>query len=284
MSTLTDQQFLRYQKQICLDGWSEDIQAKLSERTVLIIGCGGLGNAVALYLAASGVGHLVLVDDDEVELSNLPRQVAYCFDDLGVSKVDALKEAIRQRNSDCQVRVVRRRMTYEQLMLEVTLADVVLDCSDNIATRHQVNRCCNRSEIPLISGAAAGWDGQFCAWDYQVDSSCYHCLYPDDTKVIADRCSSLGIVGPLVGIISCYQSLACLNYLANEHFGFLSSTLYCFNGLSGEWSSFQINRDPKCCVCGNLANGDVGDVGSVSLFDDEVSDGKASCFANKEIV
>ena len=266
MPNLTDQQFLRYQKQIFLDTWSEEVQAKLLDRSVLIIGCGGLGNAAALYLAASGVGHLVLVDDDIVELSNLPRQVAYHFDDLGVSKVDALKKAIDQRNSDCRVRVVRRRMTDEQLMLEVTLADVVLDCSDNMTTRQQVNYCCGRSKVPLISGAAAGWDGQFSIWNYHAGCPCYSCLYPTDTQTFENSCTSMGILGPVAGVVSCYQSLACINYLAEENFGFQSSVLYRFDGRSGEWSIYSVNRVPDCPLCKDR---EIEEECPVSLFIDK---------------
>ncbi|MFA0123802.1 ThiF family adenylyltransferase, partial [Vibrio sp. 10N.261.48.A2] len=175
---LSDFEFIRYQRQIALPEVGEQGQRNLLNSHVLIIGCGGLGNAAALYLAASGVGKIVLVDDDCVDSSNLQRQVAFRENQLGSPKVEALKQQLSELNGRSQVRTINQRMSESQLELEVMLADLVLDCTDNFESRQQVNQACFSAKTPLISGSAIGWKGQFIVFDYQNQKGCYHCLFP----------------------------------------------------------------------------------------------------------
>ena len=251
MSSLTDEQFIRYSKHICLHEWGEKSQIRLLDSSVLVIGCGGLGNHVAISLAASGVGRLVLVDDDQVELNNLPRQISFNMAQVGVAKVDALKATMESQNADCRVRCIKRRMTDEQLMLEVTLADIVIDCSDNMPTRQQINQCCYRCKVPLISGAVTGWEGQFSIWDYAPEQACYSCLFPETSQVqtVTNNCADLGVVAPVVGIIGYYQSLACLQLLTHQEISFSRNRLYRLDGKLGDWSEYSIIADPQCAVC-----------------------------------
>ena len=169
---LSDFEFIRYQRQLALPEVGEQGQRNLLDSHVLVIGCGGLGNAAALYIAASGVGKIVLVDDDCVDSSNLQRQVAFKESQLGSPKVEALKQQLSELNGRSQVRTINKRMTQSQLELEVMLADLVLDCTDNFESRQQVNQACFGSNTPLISGSAIGWKGQFIVFDYQKQKGC----------------------------------------------------------------------------------------------------------------
>tara|TARA_B100001059_G_scaffold33319_1_gene26768 strand:+ start:1391 stop:2170 length:780 start_codon:yes stop_codon:yes gene_type:complete len=246
---LTDFEFVRYQRQIALPEIGEQGQRNLLNGHVLVIGCGGLGNAAALYLAASGIGKIVLVDDDGVDSSNLQRQVAFKESDLGTAKVDALKLQLSELNGRSQVRTINKRMAESQLKLEVMLADVVLDCTDNFATRQQVNQACFEANTPLISGSAIGWKGQFVVFDYQNQQGCYHCLFPFDHHTQTTRCSDSGIIGPVVGTIGNLQALAAIQRIGSGEFQVATHKLKLFDGRSMSWQDLMVTQDIECPVC-----------------------------------
>lgn len=250
---LTDQEFLRYQRQVSLSEVGEAGQYNLSQAHVLIIGCGGLGSAAGLYLAAAGVGKMVLVDDDEVDSSNLQRQIVYREVDLGQEKTNAMREQLKALNSTVNLRTISQRLSEYQLALEVMLADVVLDCTDNIETRQLVNSVCFKQNKPLVSAAAIGWQGQFAVFDYshpeQSNMGCYRCLYPFDELKQASKCSDSGVVGPVVGTLGNYQALATIQKLATGKFHFPTGRLHLFDGLKFEWQAMAIARDKQCLVC-----------------------------------
>lgn len=246
---LSDFEFVRYQRQIALPEIGEQGQRNLLNGHVLVIGCGGLGNAAALYLAASGIGKIVLVDDDCVDSSNLQRQVAFKESDLGTAKVDALKLQLSELNGRSQVRTINKRMAESQLKLEVMLADVVLDCTDNFTTRQQVNQACFEANTPLISGSAIGWKGQFVVFDYQNQQGCYHCLFPFDHHPQTTRCSDSGIIGPVVGTIGNLQALAAIQRISSGEFQVATQQLKLFDGKSMNWQNLMVTQDIECPVC-----------------------------------
>lgn len=249
---LTDKQFLRYQRQVALPEIAEIGQARLGDSHVLIIGCGGLGSAASLYLASAGVGKLVVVDDDEVDSSNLQRQVIYREQDLQVAKVQATVRQLNELNSMVQVRAINKRLDKAQLQLEVMLADVVLDCSDNMPTRQLINQVCFEQDTPLISAAAIGWQGQFAVFDYQTtvdDKACYRCLYPFDEVKQEKSCTDSGVVGPVVGTLGNYQALAAIQRLSTGMFHVKPFQLHLFDGLRMQWQIMSIQKDKQCQVC-----------------------------------
>ncbi|KII78642.1 HesA/MoeB/ThiF family protein [Vibrio renipiscarius] len=249
---LPDSLFERYQRQIGLLEIGERGQESLIASHILVIGCGGLGSAATLYLAAAGVGRLVLVDDDVLEESNLQRQVAYRQTDLGKSKVAALTVQLQDLNSNVAVRTLNQRLSDEQLGLEIMLADLVLDCSDNLTTRQQVNRLCYQQNRPLVSAAAIGWQGQFSVFDYKDEAPCYRCLIPFDEMPQKSKCNDMGVVGPVVGTLGNYQALAAIQKLATGQFLVKPNHLHLFNGQSMEWQTIEIVHDRECHVCANL--------------------------------
>ncbi|KJR37587.1 molybdopterin-synthase adenylyltransferase MoeB [Vibrio navarrensis] len=253
---LSNDLFLRYQRQIALEEVGESGQLRLSEASVLLIGCGGLGCAAALYLAGAGVGRLVLVDDDTVDVSNLQRQVAFRSRDVASSKSDALRNQLNQLNSETHIRVLNQRISGTQLSMEVMMADVVLDCTDNFPSRQAISLACLQQRKPLISAAAIGWLGQFGVFDYTASDSataCYHCLYPFDEAEQSQRCSDLGVMGPVVGILGNYQALAAIQKLATGRFHLASNQLHLFDGLTMKWQTINTVRDARCAHCGNVA-------------------------------
>nr|WP_275659840.1 HesA/MoeB/ThiF family protein [Vibrio natriegens] len=254
MKVLTDKEFIRYQRQIALPEIGELGQAQLTKSHVLIIGCGGLGSAAGLYLSAAGVGKLVVVDDDHVDSSNLQRQVVYRERDINLMKTEATAQQLGALNSLVQVRTIPKRLDKSQLQLEVMLADVVLDCSDNMPTRQLINQVCFQQSTPLISAAAIGWQGQFAVFDYseeQQSSGCYRCLYPFDELKQGMKCSEMGVVGPVVGTLGNYQALAAIQKLATGKFHVASGHLHLFDGARMTWQTMVINKDQECQVCRN---------------------------------
>ena len=251
---LSDQTFSRYSRQIALSEIGEQGQKRLINAHVLIIGCGGLGSAAALYLAGAGVGRMVLVDDDTIESSNLHRQVVYRSKDVGRSKTKAMADQLTALNSDVQLRGLSHRLDEAQLSMEVMLADIVLDCSDNIETRHLINQVCYKQKTPLISAAAIGWQGQFAVFDYSDTNGCYRCLYPFEQLSHDTNCQSMGVVGAVVGILGNYQALAALQMLALDEFIVATGQLHLFDGKTMSWQTVAISRDSSCLVCGNLDN------------------------------
>ncbi|UGA56751.1 HesA/MoeB/ThiF family protein [Vibrio sp. VB16] len=248
---LTDQEFLRYSRQIMLSDIAELGQQKLIQAQILLVGAGGLGSAAALYLAGAGVGNIVIADDDVVESSNLQRQVIYRDADQGRSKAKMAIEHLQALNPYIKVRAVQTLLAGQQLAIEVALADIVLDCSDNLPTRHAVNQACVKAKKPLISGAAIRWQGQLMAFDNRSGiGPCYHCLFPNqpDTTPESLSCSNTGIAGPVVGIMGTMQALEAIKCITGA--GIVAfAALQQFNGLTMAWQQFNIAADPQCPVC-----------------------------------
>ncbi|GHW71110.1 TPA: thiazole biosynthesis adenylyltransferase ThiF [Vibrio cholerae] len=243
---LTDKQFLRYQRQISLAELGEEGQQKLLNSRVLIVGCGGLGNVVAPYLVGAGVGQVIIADSDRLELHNLHRQICYHEAQIGHNKAELLARHLRELNSEVRVRVIAREVDELILNLEINQVDLVLDCSDNLPTRHAINRACYAAQRPLISGAVIGWEGHLMAFDYRQSTPCYQCVVPDMAE--RQRCSDRGVIGPVVGMIGNGQALIALHALmGSAHFP--ANQLLRFDGKSMNWQSLQLHPDKVCPVC-----------------------------------
>ena len=246
---MQDEQLLRYSRQIMLPQVDIESQEAILASRVLIVGLGGLGCPVALYLAAAGVGELVLADFDEVDLSNLQRQIAHGQADIGKLKVDSAAASIAEINPHTQVTCLSERLQDDALLAAVDQATLVLDCSDNFTTRQAINRACVETKTPLVSGAAIRMEGQVAVFDSRhEDSPCYHCLYSVDGDENL-TCSESGVLAPLVGVIGSVQALEALKILAN--FGRpLRGRLLLLDAFSMDWRSLRLSRDSACSVCG----------------------------------
>lgn len=246
---MNDDQLLRYSRQIMLPDLDIAGQEKLLAARVLLIGMGGLGSPVALYLAAAGVGHLVLADFDAVDLSNLQRQVAHHTDDIGRLKVDSAKDSIAAINPGVAVTTLACRLDGEALARQVAQADVVVDCSDNFSTRFLLNECCVEQRTPLVSGAAIRLEGQVTVFDSRrADSPCYRCLYPDGDDAQL-TCSESGVIAPLVGMIGTTQALETIKLITG--FGTtLVGRLLMLDAKHSDWRTLRLRRDPACPTCG----------------------------------
>ncbi|ATJ82089.1 HesA/MoeB/ThiF family protein [Halomonas beimenensis] len=248
---MNDQALLRYSRQIMLEQIDIAGQERLLAGHALVIGAGGLGSPVALYLAAAGMGRLTLVDDDVVELSNLQRQIAHGTADLDRPKAESAREAALAVNPDVEVRAITARLSGEALEAEVAAADVVLDCTDRFSSRYAINAACRAARVPLISGAAIRFSGQLAVFDPRdPEAPCYACLYPPGEGGDEElRCAENGVVAPLVGLIGCFQALEAVKLVAGA--GQPHRGLSAFDGLSGQWRHFRVPRDPACPVCGD---------------------------------
>jgi len=241
-----DEQLNRYSRQLMVDELDLDGQEALAAARVLIVGCGGLANPAALYLAGAGVGQLVLADDDRVELSNLHRQVAFRGDQVHQSKAEALRDQLQLLNADVDVRSAVVRVDDAWLDDAVAEATLVLDCTDNFVTRQAINRACVAHAKPLVSGAAIRMDGQLAVFDLRAaDSPCYACVYGDGTDGDL-ACSEAGILGPVVGVVGTLQALAAIRTLSGAS---VASVLHLFDGRTLGWRQVAIPRDPQCPVC-----------------------------------
>lgn len=249
MIDLSDDQLLRYSRQIMLPELDVAGQSRLLASRVLLIGLGGLGSPVALYLAAAGVGSLVLVDHDSVDLSNLQRQIAHETDAIGRPKVLSAASTIARLNPDVHTLAIPERLTGARLDAEIARADIVVDATDNFATRHLLNAACWRAGKPLVSGAAIRWEGQVTAFDPRVaDSPCYQCLYPSgDDRAL--NCADNGVAAPIVGVIGAMQALETLKLLCGVGSPLTGHVLY-FDGKWLEWRKLRLRRAPGCPVCG----------------------------------
>ncbi len=246
---MDDPQLLRYSRQILLPQIGIEGQQRLLAARVLIIGVGGLGSPVAMYLAASGVGHLVLVDYDMVELSNLQRQIAHTTDRLGMHKVNSAQFALAALNPEVQITTIAGQLDPEALVEQVQRADAVVDCSDNFATRFALNRVCVANRTPLISGAAIRLEGQVTVFrSDRADSPCYRCLYKDMDE-LGESCSQTGVLAPLVGIIGSIQATETIKVLLDIG-ETLTGRLLVLDALNMEWRSIKLHKDPDCPVCG----------------------------------
>ncbi|MBL8288230.1 MAG: HesA/MoeB/ThiF family protein [Rubrivivax sp.] len=258
--SLGDEQLLRYSRHLLLDDIGIEGQRRLLASHALVIGAGGLGSPVALYLATAGVGRLTIVDDDTVDLTNLQRQVAHNLSRLGLPKTDSVRQTIAAINPDVQVRALRRRADAAALAQWVAEADVVLDCSDNFATRQAVNAACVRAGKPLVSGAAIGFDGQVSVYDRrpglarESDSQrpCYACLFPPTATYEETACSTMGVFAPLVGIIGTVQAAEALKLLTGVGPS-LAGRLLMLDARAMRWDEVLLARQEGCPVCGGTA-------------------------------
>jgi adenylyltransferase/sulfurtransferase len=245
---MNDTQLLRYSRQIMLPQIDIEGQQKLLAAKVLIVGAGGLGSPAAMYLAAAGVGSLTLYDDDEVDLSNLQRQIAHCTADIGMDKVISTQQTLNKLNPDCQVRAVKQRLEHEQLDAEVMNADVVLDCSDNFATRFAINKACVQRQKPLVSGAAIRFEGHVAVFTAgKNDSACYNCLYQNDGED-AQNCTTNGVVAPITGIVGCIQALEAMKLIIDMG-ETLTGRLLLIDGLTMEFNVMTLRKNPRCPTC-----------------------------------
>lgn len=245
---MNDQQLLRYSRQILLPQIDIEGQQAMLESKVLIIGLGGLGSPVAMYLAAAGVGELTLVDDDQVELSNLQRQIIHGEADIGQDKVASAKSSIKALNSECRVNTIHQRLDESALREAVQQVNVVVDCSDNFATRFLLNQVTQDCQVPLVSGAAIRMEGQITVYDSrQAGSACYRCLY-EDTGELQQTCSETGVFSPLLGVIGGMQAIETMKLLINTG-EVLSGRLLIFDAFTMAWREIRIKQDANCPVC-----------------------------------
>jgi molybdopterin/thiamine biosynthesis adenylyltransferase len=247
---MNDQQLLRYSRHILLNEIGIEGQQRLLDARVLIVGLGGLGSPAALYLAASGVGQLTLCDHDRVDLSNLQRQIIHRTSTVDQPKVVSAQAALRDVNPEVECIALDIRADAAQLLGLAGKADVVLDCSDNFATRYAVNRACLAQRKPLVSGAAIRFDGQVAVFDFRDEASpCYNCLFPEDSQAAELRCATTGVFAPLVGIIGTWQAAEALKLLAGIEQG-LNGKLLTLNALDMNVTRSNLSKDPACSVCG----------------------------------
>ncbi|KHO66207.1 molybdopterin-synthase adenylyltransferase MoeB [Pseudomonas flexibilis] len=249
MTELNDQELLRYSRQILLRQIDIEGQLRLKQGRVLIVGLGGLGSPVALYLAAAGVGELHLADFDQVDLTNLQRQIIHDSHSLGVAKVDSAIARLTALNPEVRLVAHRAALDADSLAAAVAAVDVVVDCCDNFATREAVNAACVSAGTPLVSGAAIRLEGQLAVFDPRgADSPCYHCLYGHGSEAEL-TCSEAGVIGPLVGLVGSLQALEALKLLAG--FGEpLIGRLLLIDALGSRFRELKVRRDPACAVCG----------------------------------
>lgn len=248
---MTDDQLLRYSRHILLEEIGIEGQQRILDGHALVIGAGGLGSPVALYLGSAGVGHLTVVDHDTVDVTNLQRQVAHTLDRVGLPKVDSIVQAVAAINPEVQVTPVMARADAALLDTLVAQADVVLDCCDNFATRHLINAACVKHRKPLVSGAAIRFDGQITVYDPRAATSpCYACVFPPDDTFEETRCATMGVFAPLVGIVGAVQAAEALKLLSQTGSS-LAGRLLMLDGRHMEWTEMQLPRAPACPVCGN---------------------------------
>ena len=247
---MTDDDLLRYSRHLLLDEIGIEGQQRLLDARALVIGAGGLGSPVALYLASAGVGHITLVDHDTVSLTNLQRQIAHDMGSLDRLKVDSAAARMAALNPAVRVHTHAVRADDALLDAEVPQADVVIDCTDNFATRHRVNAACVRHGRPLVSGAAIGFDGQISVYDSRNrQQPCYACLFPPESGFEDAACSTMGVFAPLVGIVGSVQAAEALKLLAGVGES-LAGRLLMLDGRRMQWSEIAMHRDPSCAVCG----------------------------------
>ena len=247
---MTDDQLLRYSRHILLDDIGIEGQARLLQSHALVIGAGGLGSPVALYLGTAGVGRITLVDHDTVDVTNLQRQIAHNLSRVGCLKAESARQTILAINPDVQVLPVTQRADAAWLDAAVQGADVVVDCSDNFSTRQAVNAACVQHHKPLVSGAAIGFDGQISVYDTRRDGApCYACIFPPESTLEEVACATMGVFAPLVGIIGSMQAAEALKLLMGVGSS-LAGRLQMLDGRTMEWTEIRMARQPGCTVCG----------------------------------
>lgn len=248
---MNDDQLLRYSRHILLEEIGIEGQQRILDGHALVIGAGGLGSPVALYLGSAGVGRLTVVDHDTVDVTNLQRQVAHTLDRVGLPKVDSIVQAVAAINPEVRVTPVAARADAALLDTLVAQADVVLDCCDNFATRHLINAACVKHRKPLVSGAAIRFDGQITVYDPRsATSPCYACVFPPDDAFEETRCATMGVFAPLVGIVGAVQAAEALKLLSVAGSS-LAGRLLMLDGRHMEWTEMRLPRAPTCPVCGS---------------------------------
>lgn len=245
---LNDQAFMRYSRQLLLEEFGPAGQEKIQAAKVLIVGLGGLGSPAALYLAAAGIGKLTVADGDQLHITNLQRQILYRSADLDQPKAMLAKRELLRLNPLCEVEAITKRLMGNTLTAAVSAADLVLDCSDNMATRHAVNKACFDAGKTLVSGSAVGFSGQLFVIEPPYAQGCYACLYPDH-ETPARNCRTAGVLGPVVGVIGTLQALEALKIIAGMG-STLSGKLRLFDGKQQSWCTVQLTRSEVCAVCG----------------------------------
>jgi len=246
---MNDYQLLRYSRQIMLPLCDIAGQQKLLDASILIVGAGGLGSPASMYLAAAGIGNIVIYDNDAVDLSNLQRQIAHHTSDIGTDKVISTRQTLHQLNPDVKVTAVNVRLAGERLEAEVQQADIVLDCSDNFATRFAINSACVKHQTPLVSGAAIRFEGQVSVFTPgKNDSPCYNCLYNDEGEEQLN-CATNGVIAPITGIIGSIQALEAMK-LVMAIGATLTGRLLLIDGLTMEINTMKLRKNPNCPTCG----------------------------------
>jgi molybdopterin/thiamine biosynthesis adenylyltransferase len=246
---MNDDELLRYSRHILLDDIGIEGQQKLRDAHVLVIGAGGLGSPALLYLGTAGVGRLTICDHDEVDLTNLQRQIVHRNDRIGQPKADSARRTLLDIDPALQIDARRQRVDAALLDELLPTADLVLDCSDNFATRQAVNAACVRHRRPLVSGAAIGFDGQVSVYDSRrADAPCYACLFPPEAEVEEVACATMGVFAPLVGLIGCVQAAEALKLLIGIGHP-LAGRLLMLDARAMEWTEMKAPRNPDCSVC-----------------------------------
>jgi len=245
---MNDQQLLRYSRQIMLPQIDIEGQQKLLAAKVLIVGAGGLGSPASIYLAAAGIGHITIYDDDEVDLSNLQRQIAHHTNDIGTDKVISTQKTLKKINPEIEVTAVKQRLKGKQLEKEVNTADVVLDCCDNFSTRFAINKACVQNKTPLVSGAAIRFEGQVSVFTPgENNSPCYNCLYTDNGEDM-QNCATNGVIAPVTGVIGSIQAMEAMKLIINIG-ETLTGRLLLLDGLSMEWNEMKLQKNTNCPTC-----------------------------------
>lgn len=247
---MNDDQLLRYSRQILMPQFGIEGQEKLLNSHIAIIGLGGLGSPAALYLAAAGVGELTLVDHDELDLTNLQRQIVHQEHNIGINKTQSAKETLQQLNPEPVINCISTQLHNEQLSELIEKVDIVIDATDNFDSRFEINKFCFKHKTPLVSGAAIRLEGQLSVYDFRNENSpCYRCLY-HEVDAQAETCSENGILGPVVGTIGCLQALEAIKVITNTGDS-LQGQLLIFDAFSMDWRKMKLRKDPACPVCGN---------------------------------
>lgn len=245
---LSPQEQLRFSRQTMLKTIGEQGQQNLKNAKVLIVGVGGLGNPVSLYLNAAGIGTLYLVDGDKIDISNLPRQILFNEAHVSQGKADIAADMLQQKNSDTHIEVLDEMLDEELADYYFPLVDLVLDCTDNIATRYLINEKCLEHKKPLIIGAATGFDGQYMFVNpNEEDSACYQCLFPASKKAPENNCQTLGILGPILAIVGGVQALQAIKLLSGNQIK--TNQLSIFDGLSNSWQQLSVKKQKNCSAC-----------------------------------
>ncbi|MEK9495391.1 HesA/MoeB/ThiF family protein [Photorhabdus sp. P32] len=247
---LNDQEFMRYSRQLLLEDIGPEGQEKLKSSRVLIVGLGGLGAPASLYLAGAGVGTIYLADDDQLHISNLQRQILYRTEEIPSAKAELAANQLNALNPLIKTIVLNQRQNLESLITIVKQVDLVLDCSDNMTTRHAINAACVATRKPLISGSAVGFSGQLMVFEPPYLHGCYSCLYPEQEEPLRN-CRTAGVLGPVVGIIGTLQALEAIKMLTGLPSP-LSGKLRLFDGKQQSWSTLQLNPSQQCPICGDI--------------------------------